>query len=113
MYKEYLGEGYHDKIRKMMTLPEEVLPNSVIDADVNIGGMKHLLSPIYETVKDVEKYQPTIERIAVYYLCGILCMAMKSHTSAPPFNKKKYQKNWDKKRINYMTKGNKLMMGLM
>lgn len=112
MYEEYLGEGYHDKIRKMLTLPDEVLPNRIIDADLNIGGMKHLLSPIYETV-NVKKYQDTVERIAVYYLCGILCMAMKSRTSAPPFNKKKYQKNWDKKRINYMTKGNKLMQGLM
>lgn len=48
MYKEYLGEGYHDKVRKMLTLNEEVLPNSVIDADLNIGGMKQLLSPALE-----------------------------------------------------------------
>lgn len=112
MYEQYLGKDYHDKIRKMLTLPEEVLPNRIIDAPLNIGSMKHLLSPALEKV-DVEKHTETINSIAVYYLCAILCMAMKSRTSAPPFNKKKYQKNWDKKRKNYMQKCNMLMQGLV
>ena len=112
MYEEYLGEGYHDKIRTMLTLNEEVLPNRIIDAPANIGAMKTLLSPALEKVNE-EKYKNTIQSIAVYYLCGILCMAMKSRTSAPPFNLKKYQKNWDKKRKGYMEKGNKVMQGLM
>lgn len=112
MYRKYLGEGYHDKIRKMMTADKELLPNNIIDADLNIGGMKHLLSHIIQTV-DVKNHEDEIQRIAIYYLCGILCMAMKSCTSTPPFNKKKYQKRWDKKRKNYMQKGNMLMQGLM
>lgn len=119
MYEEYLGEGYHDKIRKMLTLPEEVLPDSVIDAEYNIGAMKQLVAPAIEQMEmlgkaiDTEDKFQTLSRMALYYLCGILCMAMKSRTSAPPFNIKKYQKRWDKKQRNYMRKGNLIMQGLI
>lgn len=119
MYEEYLGEGYHEKVRKMLTLNEEVLPNRIIDADLNIGGMKRLLSPtmdkmmIHGKIIDTEKKYNQLSQAAIYYLCGILCIAMKSRTSAPPFNLKKYQKNWDKKQKGYMQKGNMLMQGLM
>lgn len=119
MYEEYLGEGYHDKVRKMLTVDEKVLPNSVIDADLNIGGMKQLLSPALNKMKihgkeiNTEEKYNQLANAGIYYLCGILCMAMKSRTSAPPFNLKKYQKNWDKKQKRYMDKGNKLMQGLM
>lgn len=112
MYEQYLGEDYHNKIRKMLTLNEEVLPNRIIDAPLNIGGMKQMLSPALEKI-NVEKYTETINNIAVYYLCAVLCMAMKSRTSAPPYNLKKYQKNWDKKQKGYMQKGNMLMQGLV
>lgn len=119
MYEEYLGEGYHDKIRKMLTLPEEVLPNSVIDADLNIGAMKQLLSPALEKMKILgkrinseEKFNQ-LSQVALYYLCGILCVAMKSRTSAPPFNIKKYQKNWDKKQKKYIEKGNMILLRLI
>lgn len=119
MYEEYLGEGYHDTVRKMLTLPAKVLPNSVIDADYNIGAMKQLLSPALETMQihgrriDTEEKFNQLSRMALYYLCGVLCIAMKSRTSAPPFNVKKYQKRWDKKREGYMQKGNMIMQGLM
>ena len=119
MYEEYLGEGYHAKIRKMLTLNEEVLPDRIIDADLNIGGMKQLISPALEKMQIHGKVINTEEKFnqlsnaAIYYLCGILCTAMESRTSAPPFNVKKYQKRWDKKRKNYMQKGNMLMQGLM
>lgn len=119
MYEHYLGKGYHEKIRTMLTLPEEVLPNSVIDADLNIGAMKELLSPAVERVTKFDtrfnrqtKFE-LLQQIALYYLCGVLCMAMKSRTSAPPFNVKKYQKRWDKKREGYMRKGNMIMQRLM
>lgn len=119
MYEEYLGEGYHAEIRKMLTLPEEVLPDSVIDAEYNIGAMKQLIAPTIEQMKmlgkaiDTEDKFQALSRMALYYLCGVLCVAMKSRTSAPPFNIKKYQKRWDKKRTNYMRKGNLIMQGLM
>ncbi len=119
MYEEYLGKDYHNKVRKMLTLNEEVLPDRIIDADLNIGGMKQLISPALEKMQIHGKVINTEEKfnqlpnVAIYYLCGILCMAMKSRTSAPPFNVKKYQKNWDKKRKGYMQKGNMLIQGLM
>jgi len=119
VYKEYLGEGYHNRIRKMMTCGKELLPDRIIDADANIGAMKMLVTPALEQMQmfgkriNTEQKYKTLTDVAIYYLCGVLCMAMKSRTSAPPFNKKKYQKRWDKKRINYMKKGNKLMQGLM
>jgi hypothetical protein len=50
---------------------------------------------------------------ALYYLCGILCMAMKSRTSSPPFNLTKYKKRWDKKKDGYMQKGNASLKALL
>lgn len=119
MYEEYLGKGYHAKIRKMLTCDKELLPNRIIDADLNIGGMKQLLSPALEKMNmlgnkiNSEERFNQLSQVASYYLCGILCMAMKSRTSVPPFNLKKYQKRWDKKQKGYMQKGNQLMMWLM
>lgn len=119
MHEQYLGKGYHDKIRKMLTCNEELLPNRIIDADLNIGGMKQLLSPALEKMNmfgnkiDSEEKFNQLSQVALYYLCGILCMAMKSRTSAPPFDLKKYQKRWDKKQKGYMKKGNVLIQGLM
>lgn len=119
MHEEYLGKNYHKKIRKMLTADETLLPNRIIDAPANIDAIKLLLSPALEEMQffgkkiDSEKKFNQLSNAAVYYLCGILCMAMKSRTSAPPFNLKKYQKNWDKKRKGYMQKGNLLMQGLM
>lgn len=119
MHEQYLGPDYQNRIRKMLTCNEELLPNRIIDADGNIGGMKQLLSPALEKMQvhgkkiDTEEKFNQLSQVALYYLCGILCSAMKSRTSAPPFNLKKYQKNWDKKQKGYMEKGNRLMMGLM
>jgi hypothetical protein len=113
MYEEYLGEGYHQKIRKMLGLDEDVLSDRIIDADLNIGAMKAIIG------KSISEWQITDEKkleqlasAAVYYLCGVLCLAMKSRTSVPPFNLPKYQKNWDKKQKKYMQKGNLIVEGL-
>jgi hypothetical protein len=119
MYKEYLGEGYHEKIRKMLTADETLLPDKIIDADLNIGGMKKLIAPAIEKMQmfgkevDNEEKFKLLSDAALYYLCGILCMAMKSRTSSPPFNLPKYKKRWDKKKDGYMQKGNQYMQGLM
>jgi len=119
MYEEYLGENYHSRIRKMLTCNKELLPNRIIDADGNIGAMKMLLSPTLTNLNTHGKWIDSDEKFnqlsqaAVYYLCGILCVAMKSRTSTPPFNIKKYRKNWDKKQKNYMQKGNILIQSLV
>lgn len=111
MYSEFLGVGYHEKIRKMLVLPKDVLQDSVIDAPLNINAMRSIIG------KSLDKNDITNEQefeqlasAAVYYLAGILCMAMKSRTSSLPFTK--YKKNWDKKRKSYMENGNRIVLGL-
>lgn len=118
MHEEYLGEGYHEKIRKMLTTDDTLLPDRIIDADTNIGAMKMLIGPTLNSmsmlgnkVNSKQKFNQ-LSNAALYYLCGILCVAMKSRTSSPPFNIAKYKKRWDKKREGYMQKGNNLMIGL-
>lgn len=119
MYKEYLGEGYHDKVRKMLTANEELLPNRIIDADLNIGGMKNLLTPALDKMiargKEInsEEQFSVLQEAGLNYLCGIIAMALKSRTSSPPYNLQKYKKNWDKKKNKFMQKGNLLMKGLI
>lgn len=119
MYKEYLGEGYHGRIRKMLTCDETLLSDKIIDADLNIGGMKQLIAPAIERMQmfgkevDSEEKFSLLSNTALYYLCGILCMAMKSRTSAPPFNLPKYKKKWDKKQAGYMQKGNAYIKALL
>lgn len=119
MYEEYLGEGYHEKIRKMLTVDDTLLPNRIIDADLNIGAMKRFIAPAIEKMQMFGKHVDSKEKFillsqaALYYLCGILCVAMKSRTSSPPFNIPKYKKRWDKKRDGYMQKGNQYLQGLM
>jgi hypothetical protein len=119
LYAEYLGNGYHEKLRKMLTADETLLPDRIIDADLNIGGMKKLITPVLEKMNmmgkkvDSEAKFNQLQSAAQYYLAGILCMAMKSRTSAPPYNVPKYKREWNKKQAGYMQKGNNLMMGLM
>ena len=119
MYKEYLGDGYHEKIRKMLTADDTLLPDRIIDADLNIGAMKTLIAPAIEKMQmfgkavDTEEKYNLLSNAALYYHCGILCMAMKSRTSAPPFNLPKYKKKWDKKQVGYMQKGNAYIKALL
>jgi len=119
MYKEYLGEGYHDKVRRMLTANAELLPNRIIDADLNIGSMKRLLAPALDKMTShgkqirTEEQFAKLQEVALNYLCGIICIALKSRTAKPPYNLAKYKKNWDKKRNKFMQKGNLLMRNLM
>ena len=119
MYKEYLGDGYHEKIRKMLTADDTLLPDRIIDADLNIGAMKTLIAPAIEKMQmfgkavDTEEKYNLLSNAALYYHCGILCMAMKSRTSSPPFNLPKYKKKWDKKQVGYMQKGNAYIKALL
>jgi hypothetical protein len=115
MYEEYLGEGYHERVRKMLTADEKLLPNSIIDAELNIGTMKALTNQALNRFKhkkpqiDTEEKLDLLKEISIYYLCAVLCVAMKSRTSVKPFNLKKYDKNWGKKRERYAQKGKKLL----
>lgn len=119
MYEEFLGQGYHAKVRKKLTVDKVLLPDRIIDADANIGAMKLLVAPAVETMQRFGKFVNTdkkytqLQGAALDLLCGILCMALKSRTSAPPYDKKEYQRQWDKKREKFMWYGNMQMMELM
>lgn len=123
MYEEYLGADYTKKIRQMLTVDEKLLPDRIINAPLNIEGMKQMIksfvenktgkySSITDFVNNGEQYKK-LQDASIYYLVGILCVALKSRTSVPPFNEKKYKKPWDKKRENYIKKGNLLMLELL
>lgn len=120
MYSEYLGENYCDKIRKMLVVNESFMPDRIINADANIGGIKALLAPALEnlttnaidTINTEEKFKQ-LQTIGIYYLSGILCMVAKSRSSVPPYNTSTYRKNWEKKQKGYMEKGNLIMRGLI
>lgn len=110
MYSEYFGEGYHGIIRKMLTADEKLCPDSMIDADLNIGAMKMLISQGLEnlpdnTIGDNELKFQVLQRAARYYLAAVLCVVLKSRVESPPFNLAKYKKNWDKKRKRYVDIG--------
>ncbi len=113
MYSEFLGEGYTNKLRHMLTADDKLLPDRIINADLNIGGMKQLIMAYtqdrrvksLEFIQTEEQYKK-MQDASTYYLAGILCTALKSRTSSPPYNTKKYKKDWDKKRSTYIAKGN-------
>ena len=118
MYEEFLGNGYTEKIRHMLTADKNLLPDRIINAQVNIGTAKGLVLSFAERhnslglIQTEEEYKK-LQDATIYYLAGIICTAMRSRTSSPPFNTKKYNKAWDKKREKYMAKGNFLMKDLL
>lgn len=119
MYEEYLGEDYYNKVRKLLTADSVLLPDRIIDADVNIGAMKKIIAPAVEKINilkggiNTEESFNKLSEAAVYILCGVLCIALKSRTSSPPYNLPKYKKNWDKKQKKLMQKGNLIIRELM
>ncbi len=107
MYEEYLGEGYHDVIRKMLTADEKLCPNTMIDADLNIGAMKMLIGQAlkYKTIDKTELTFQIMQKAARYYLASLLCVAIQSRIKSPPFHLAKYKKNWQKKQRKFNQKG--------
>ena len=119
MYSEYLGKDYVKRIRRMIGADETLLPNSIVNADLNIGGVKLLIAPVIEEmqkfgkfVDDKKKYDQ-LQSAAINYLAGILCLALKSRTSSPPYDAPEYKRNWDKKREKFMRYANAQLMELM
>lgn len=114
-YAEYLGEGYCDKVRQLLTADDKICTDGMINSDVCIGGMKQMLAPYLEgsniiTTTDKVQVQDeadfaTFQQAALYILAGILCSPIASRAKVPPFLGQKYQKNWKKKQTKLMQKG--------
>lgn len=117
MYKDYLGEGYHNKVRKLLMADDKICTDMMIDSDIVIGGMKKMLAPYLEGsnvafitgdnkvhVQNEEDFA-AFQQAALCFLAGILCSPISSRTKVPPFLGAKYKKNWKKKQAKLMQKG--------
>lgn len=108
MYAEHLGPDYHQKLRKLLTVDEKVLPDSMIDAEANIGAMRLIINDALGPVPAVNL--ATLRRLqeaGFYVLAAVLCVALKSRTAVVPFQD--YKRNWDKQRAEYMVKAQRLL----
>lgn len=125
MYKEYLGEGYCDKVRQLLTADDKICTDGMINSDVCIGAMKRILAPYLEggnvaflptdnkvRVQDEADFT-TLQQAALYILAGVLCSPIISRAKVPPFLGQKYQKNWKKKQVKLMQKGHMWLESLL
>jgi len=117
MYSEFLGENYHDGVRKILVASKGLVPDSMIDADANIGAMRGFISPY---VMEMDRFGMAISgndnpqfselsKAARYYLAAILCVPLRNRS-------KRFGKgyaNWDKKRVRCMQKATDIMFRLM
>jgi hypothetical protein len=109
-YKEYMGEDYHNQIRKLLSLQgdegKELLPDRIIDADLHIGTMRKMISDRigvkynFGLIPKTEEIFALVQEAARYLLAGLICSALKSRTEIPEF--RKHQKNWGKKQVKLM-----------
>jgi len=126
MYKLFFSEGYHDKIRAMLTADETLLPDRLIDAELNVGATKRLMDGMFEelginpnNVKDIDKVINSQEKfikiqdIARNYHCAVLCVMLRSRTKSAPFCIPRYKKNWNIKRRKFVDYANLAMLKLI
>ena len=112
MIKDYLGENYHDEIREILKADEVLLPDSIIDAELNMGAANMILQGMLESCVPINsvRRKERVSRAAKCYLCGVLCLALNSRTKVEPFLK--YRMNWEYHRRKNMDKANKIMLKL-
>ena len=113
MYQEFLGENYHDTIRKILHAKEDLVTDTMIDADINIGAMRGMIAPAIEKLQlhdkvDNEYKFSLIQKVARNYLAGILCLPLVNRGK-----RLKSRSDWEKKRKKCMEKGNKALMQLV
>jgi hypothetical protein len=106
-----LGENYHWEIRKLIGAGDKLLPDSIIDAELNVGAAKLILGTRLELVSPevMEKSTDKIQKAAKHYLAAVICVALKSRTAEAPYNTSKYRKNWDDKRRSLLSKADLIM----
>lgn len=100
MYSEYLGVNYHDTIRSMLKAKRDILPDAVIDSELNIGAMRMILNdslfvPLATgRIEMNEANFATVRNAALHTLAGILCASLDSKTRVPEF--KEHRRNWNR-----------------
>ena len=112
LIKNYLGENYHDEIRDILKADDVLLPDSIIDAELNIGAANMILKGMLEScvVINSDKRRERVSKAAKFYLCGVLCVMLTSRTKVEPFLK--YRRDWEYHRQKNMDKANKIMLKL-
>lgn len=112
LIKDYLGENYHEEIREILKADEALLPDRIIDAEINIGAANMILKGMLESCVAINsnRRRERVSRAAKLYLCGVLCLPLNSRTKVEPFLK--YRKDWEYHRQKNMDKANKIMIKL-
>jgi len=112
MIKDYLGDNYHDEIREMLKADEYLLPDSIIDADLNMQAAEIILVGMLENCVPInsEARKEKVGRAAKLYLCAVLCVMLKSRTKNSFFEK--YRRDWDAKRSQCAGNADKIMIKL-
>ena len=107
LYAEYLGAGYVDEVRKMLGVNDDLVPDSMVNAEYNIGAMRMIIGE--QLRKNADKLKGDEEEFAVvqkasrHCLCAVLCTAIISRVKNPTFSKYRHR-NWKKKREKHMEK---------
>lgn len=112
LIKDYLGDNYHDEVREILKADDILLPDRIIDAELNIGTANMILESMLESCVAInnDRRKERVSRAAKFYLCGVLCLALNSRTKVEPFLK--YRINWEYHRRKNMDKANKIMLKL-
>lgn len=112
LIKDYLGENYHDEIREILKADDVLLPDRIIDAELNISAANIIFEGMLESCVAInsDRRRERVSRAAKLYLCGVLCLALKSRTKVEPF--KGYSRDWEYQRQKNMGKANKIMLKL-
>lgn len=98
MYKEYLGENYHNGIRVLLSVREDICPDNIIDeAFTKSPIQKMMVAKAEETVE-----HDVLALMGRYYMAAILCVHLK----------KEHHRNWDSKIKKCIGVGNRLMAWL-
>jgi hypothetical protein len=122
MYEQYLGDGYHDKIRQMLYVKDDLVTNVMIDAPANIGAMQKIIAPHIDEMilKNIhfdteEKFSFLLEA-AQNALCGVLCVAIRSRLNGDKFGNIGYRykhMNFEKKQAEFMGRVHKKFIALL
>ena len=112
MITDYLEPNYHDSIRKFLGADEFLLPNQIIDAELNIGAAGIILEGVLESCKPInsDARKEKVSRASKLYLCAVLCTMLKSRTKNKMFAD--YRRDWESKRKQCIDKADKIMLKL-
>lgn len=91
-YEDFLGSRYHERMRKLLKADETFLPDSVIDAPLNIETMRTIVQgqfasdhiDIARSVTTKEQSELLVET-GFYFLAMVLCPALKSRCKTSGF----------------------------